>query len=206
MNAPDATPQVAPARRADVRELAYTLGRAFFDDPVAMWMIPDPGRRAKALPITFGAMARHHYVPGGGLDVASDGLHLAAAALWSPPGAWRTTRGQDLRMIPSFLRAVGTQVSRARQADELMKENHPEEPHWYLGVLGSDPTFRGAGYGRALMESRLAHCDAEAAPAYLESSKPDNVPYYERFGFVVTGELTLPDGGPTLWQMWRAPR
>lgn len=87
-----------------------------------------------------------------------------------------------------------------------MKENHPEEPHWYLGVLGSDPTFRGAGYGRALMDSRLAHCDAEAAPAYLESSKPDNIPYYERFGFVVTGELALPDGGPTLWQMWRAPR
>lgn len=112
MNAPDATPQVALARRADVRELACTLGRAFFDDPVAMWMIPDPGRRAKALPITFGAMARHHYLPGGGLDVASDGLHIAAAALWSPPGGWRTTRGQDLRMIPSFLRAVGTQFSR----------------------------------------------------------------------------------------------
>ena len=56
------------------------------------------------------------------------------------------------------------------------------------------------------MSSRLDRCDAEYAPAYLESSNPDNVPYYERFGFEVTGELRLPDGGPSLIPMWRKPR
>ncbi len=200
------TIDVRPARKADIAELAHTLGRAFFDDPVAMWMIPEPGRRAKALPITFGAMARHHYLRDGGVEFATDGGHVAAAALWSPPGRWKATRMQDLRMIPAFVRAVGTDVKRARLAEALMKQNHPEEPHWYLGVIGSDPTFRGGGFGRALMDSRLDRCDAEYAPAYLESSKPDNVPYYQRFGFDVTGEIVLPDGGPTLWQMWREPR
>ena len=52
------------------------------------------------------------------------------------------------------------------------------------------------GVRQALMRSRLDRCDAEHAPAYLESSNPDNVPYYQRFGFEVTGEITLPDGGP----------
>ena len=61
------------------------------------------------------------------------------------------------------------------------------------------------GYGNALMRSRLDRCDAEYAPAYLESSNPDNVPYYERFGFEVTGEIRLPDG-PSLVPMWRQPR
>jgi hypothetical protein len=56
------------------------------------------------------------------------------------------------------------------------------------------------------MASRLDRCDAEHAPAYLESSNPDNVPYYMRFGFEVTGEIQLPNGGPTMWPMWRAAR
>jgi predicted N-acetyltransferase YhbS len=73
-------------------------------------------------------------------------------------------------------------------------------------VIGSDPTVRGQGFGQDLMRSRLDRCDAEHAPVYLESSNPANVPYYERFGFEATGEIPLPDGGPVMWPMWRAPR
>ena len=57
-----------------------------------------------------------------------------------------------------------------------------------------------------MMRSRLDRCDAEHAPAYLESSNPANVPYYQRFGFEVTGEIVLPDGGPSLVPMWRRAR
>jgi ribosomal protein S18 acetylase RimI-like enzyme len=89
---------------------------------------------------------------------------------------------------------------------ELMKKHHPEEPHWYLMVIGTDPTVRGTGLGHALMRSRLDRCDAEHVPAYLENSNPKNEAYYMRFGFEVTGEITLPDGGPTLWPMWRNAR
>ncbi|PQM45989.1 hypothetical protein C1Y40_03849 [Mycobacterium talmoniae] len=93
-----------------------------------------------------------------------------------------------------------------RVLTELMKREHPEEPHWYLAVIGSDTAVRGRGFGQALMRSGLARCDADHAPAYLESSKADNVPYYQRFGFDVTGEIVVPGGGPTLWKMWRPPR
>lgn len=108
--------------------------------------------------------------------------------------------------MPRLLWTFGRQVARGIQLDELMKKVHPEEPHWYLAIIGSDPSVRGAGYGHALMRSRLDRVDAEHAPAYLESSNADNLPYYSRFGFDVTGEIVLPDGGPTLWAMWRAPR
>jgi predicted N-acetyltransferase YhbS len=73
-------------------------------------------------------------------------------------------------------------------------------------VIGSDIAVRGHGFGQVLMRSRLDRVDAEHAPAYLESSKPENVPYYERFGFSITGEITLPGDGPTVWTMWRAAR
>ncbi len=53
------------------------------------------------------------------------------------------------------------------------------------------------------MTSRLDRVNAEHACAYLVASRRDNVPYYQRFGFEVTGAIVLPDGGPTMWPMWR---
>lgn len=196
------------AQRPEVGELSRVLGRAFFDDPVMMWMVPDDAKRARALPLVFGAMTRYHFLGNGAVQVAgTSGASgtIGAAALWDPPGRWKQTPREELRMMPSFLRAMGLRVGRGMGISELMKKHHPEEPHWYLAVIGSDPDVRGGGFGHALMSSRLNRCDKEGAPAYLESSKESNVPYYLRFGFEVTGELTLPDGGPTMWQMWRRP-
>lgn len=196
---------VRPTHRRDVREMARALGRAFYDDPVMKWMLPDDAQRAKGLPRMFATMTRHHFLAGGGAEVAQSGS-IGAAALWDPPGRWRQSRRDELRMMPGFIWAFGRRVSAGREVGEIMKQAHPEEPHWYLAVIGSDPTVRGAGFGQALMRSRLERCDAEHAPAYLESSNPDNVPYYQRFGFEVMSELKLPGGGPSMWPMWRAPR
>ncbi|MCG5432509.1 GNAT family N-acetyltransferase [Mycobacterium sp. MYCO198283] len=197
---------VRPAARADLRALSQVLGRAFFDDPVMRWMMPDDRARAARLPRVFATMTRHHYLGNGGVEVASGPAGIGAAALWDPPNKWQQTDWQGLRMLPTFLFAMRSRVRRGQLLTETTKKVHPEEPHWYLGVIGSDPTVRGGGYGQALMRSRLDRCDAEGAPAYLESSKPDNVPYYERFGFTVTREIALPEDGPLLWAMWRQPR
>ncbi|HEX2211978.1 MAG TPA: GNAT family N-acetyltransferase [Mycobacterium sp.] len=196
---------VAPAERRDVRGLAAVLARAFQVDPVMVWMLPDEAARARGLPRVFAAMTRHHFLKGGGVEVAR-GDGIGAAALWDPPGRWKQSQLEQLMMMPSFIRAMGSQVRRGQRMADLMKEHHPEEPHWYLGVIGSDPSVRGKGFGNALMRSRLDRCDAEYAPAYLESSNPDNIGYYQRFGFEVTGEIKLPDGGPSMWPMWREPR
>jgi ribosomal protein S18 acetylase RimI-like enzyme len=197
---------VRPARKADIPALAQVLGRAFQDDPVMSWVQPDVERRTAALPGFFGALTRHHFLAGRGTEVAVSDDGVAAAALWDPPGRWQQSPREQLAMLPAMLRACRGRLAVARTITDLMKEHHPEEPHWYLGVIGSDPTVRGGGFGHGLMRSRLDRCDAEYAPAYLESSNPDNISYYQRFGFDVTGEIALPEGGPSLWPMWRAPR
>ncbi|MBO0678211.1 GNAT family N-acetyltransferase [Mycolicibacterium sp. S2-37] len=174
------------------------------------WMVPDARRRARGLPRMFATMTRRHFLAGGGSEVASRDGGIGAAALWDPPGRWKQTRREELLMLPGFLWAMGARSARGQQLTALMKEHHPEEPHWYLAVIGSDPAVRGGGFGHALMQSRLDRVDAEHAPAYLESSNPDNVPYYLRFGFEITGEIELPDSdgvaGPSMTAMWRAPR
>ena len=86
-----------------------------------------------------------------------------------------------------------------------MEKAHPEEPHWYLAVLGTAPEHQGKGVGSALISPILQKCDAEGVPAYLESSKESNIPFYQRHGFEVTGEIKVKNG-PTLWPMWRDPQ
>ncbi|WP_343574967.1 GNAT family N-acetyltransferase [Mycobacterium sp.] len=203
------TIQPRPARKADVTELSHALGRAFYDDPVSMWIIPDDESRAARLWKFFAALTRHHHLGGGGVEVAGDGSTIGAAAFWDPPGRWKQSARGQLMMLVSFIFGFGPQLSTGRRLHELLlrtEQEHPEEPHWYLAVIGSDPSVRGKGYGQALMQSRLDRVDAEHAPSYLESSKAENIAYYQRFGFEVVSELVIPNGGPTLWPMWRAPR
>jgi ribosomal protein S18 acetylase RimI-like enzyme len=193
------------ATRTDIPALSATLGKAFFDDPVMRWILPDDEARRQKLHWLFAALTRYHHLSRGGVEVATDGTAIDAAALWDPPGQWRQTVGEQLRAMPRLLATFGLSITRGLVVEEMMAKVHPEEPHWYLAIIGSDPHVRGKGFGNVLMRSRLDRIDAEHAPAYLESSNPDNVPYYERFGFEVTGEIAVPDG-PRLIPMWREPR
>ena len=81
---------------------------------------------------------------------------------------------------------------------------HPAEPHWYLSAIGTEPEHQGRGIGGALMRHVLTRRDAAGQAAYLEASRPENVPYYERYGFAVMRQFALPQG-PTIWPMRRSP-
>jgi len=197
---------VRTACRRDVRELSRVLGRAFSDDPVMRWLLSGGDRQALSVRLFFATLARHHYLSRGGVQVAVRGGAIGGATMWSPPRRWRESRTEELRMLPGMLLTFGRRMPVVKEMFDLMAHHHPEEPHWYLGFIGSDPTARGAGFGRALMDSGLERCDAEHAPAFLESSNPVNVPYYERFGFEAIGELAIPRGGPVMTPMWRQAR
>lgn len=81
-----------------------------------------------------------------------------------------------------------------------------ESPHpcWYLNAIGVEPSAQRGGVGSALINHMLTRVDDDALPAFLDTSAPDNLGYYERFGFLVTVESTLPNGIP-LWGMTRPP-
>jgi ribosomal protein S18 acetylase RimI-like enzyme len=200
------TTMLRSAGKADLVEVSAVLSRAFMDDPAMAWMMPDDTERERRLPLFFQAVVRHEHLPRRMVDTnVRDGV-VRGAALWKAPGRWRTSWLRGLVSMPSYVRAFGPYLQNAGQIQELMANHHPAEPHWYLAVIGTDPMAQGSGVGTELMNSRLETCDRDHTPAYLESSKESNVPYYERFGFVVTGEIPFPSGGPKLWPMWRKPR
>jgi ribosomal protein S18 acetylase RimI-like enzyme len=82
---------------------------------------------------------------------------------------------------------------------------HPHEPHWYLAVLGTDPSFQRTGAGTALLDPVLARIDAEGLPAYLETQKEANLAWYGRFGFELVERVDV-RACPPIWTMRRAER
>jgi GNAT superfamily N-acetyltransferase len=201
-----ATRAVRAFSRADLRPAIATMVRAFEDDPVMVWLFPDEQMRRRQLPkffaITFREVSSRHE----GTELLVAGAAVLGGAIWVPPGAWRPSVWQQLRTTPRYALALGSRIGVASTTYGAIVRCHPERPHWYLSGIGTDPPVQGTGVGTELMRSRLARCDAAGQPAYLESSKERNVPFYERHGFQVIGELSLPGGGPTLWLMWRDPQ
>jgi ribosomal protein S18 acetylase RimI-like enzyme len=63
----------------------------------------------------------------------------------------------------------------------------------HLSMVGTLAASRGQGAGSALMRYTLKkHDDSNLYDYYyLESSNPKNVPFYERHGFVVTGDIKI---------------
>ena len=88
---------------------------------------------------------------------------------------------------------------------EQMGRYHPNEPHWYLPLMGVDPIQQGKGFGSALMQHALIPCDRDGGLAYLESTNPKNIPLYERHGFELMGTIQA-GTSPPLVPMLRKPR
>jgi len=202
---PPVPPTVRPFARADLPATIATLARAFDDDPVMTWIFPDDAMRRRRLPGFFGSALRGSGLRHEGTEVAVRGGQVLGAAIWLPPGTWRPPLWRQLAALPGLVFRLRSRLSVASVTYGALVRLHPERPHWYLSGIGTDPPVQGTGVGGELLHSRLARCDADRLPAYLESSKERNVPFYERHGFRVTGEVTIPGGGPTLWLMWRNP-
>jgi GNAT superfamily N-acetyltransferase len=179
------------------------LARAFYADPVWGWAFPDPERRLEQHRAVWGLVAR------AALSYESAWLtgDCAAVALWIPPGKPELLPEDGARLEGLLLELLGDGAGRVLETFARFEAAHPTaEPHYYLSLLATDPGQRGRGLGMGLLAATLERIDAEGAPAFLESSNPANTPRYERLGFAVCGEFELPEGGPSVTQMWRDPR
>lgn len=195
---------VRKAGTDDVAALVEILTRAFDDDPVINWFVRQDAGRAAAFRRFFQVAVRTMTLPLGETYTTGD---ASGAALWAPPGAWTLGPDDVEPLLPDLSAAFGEdRLERSLEGMAAMDAVHPHEPHFYLLLLGVVPERQRRGVGSALLDGMLRRCDEEGLPAYLEATTPRNRSLYERHGFVVTGTLALPDGGPPLWLMWREPR
>jgi GNAT superfamily N-acetyltransferase len=194
---------VRTATADDLTPLCDALRRAFWDDPIMGHVLPEGIASREQRMANLMRMEAKPTIGEETVLVTAEG---DAAAIWKAPGKWKLGGLEVFKQTPLVLATMRTRVLRGLAVLNAMEKKHPAEPHWYLAVLGTVPEAQGKGRGTALMQPILDRCDTEGLPAYLESSKEKNVPFYERHGFKVTEVITLPKGGPQAWLMWRDPR
>lgn len=140
-------------------------------------------------------------LPGDSVYVSNEG---SCAAVFFGPDQWKMPVRAMVKQWPSALRA-GFVGMRGLRLNAATQRAHPRAPHRYLELIGTLPDRQGKGAGSAMLRLLLELCDREGLPAYLESSNPDNDPFYARHGFKPTPPFALPRGCPPLTPMWREP-
>ena len=199
---PTDIPAIRQLVAAEIPAAALTLAEAFHDDPLKSFLAGGKELTTKRVLPFFDAFIR--------IQLPHELVYTTPAheaiALWAPPGEWKLPITKVLRYAPRFLKLYGLRFIPNLQVLTDLEKLHPEEPHYYLEILGTSPAHQGKGFGRALMEPMVERADREGVGLYLESSKESNVAFYGRFGFQVRTVMTHRRNGPTQWLMWRDPR
>jgi ribosomal protein S18 acetylase RimI-like enzyme len=178
------------------------LGSAFTNDPAFNWVIPDRGLYADFFQLLAEQLYLQHSL------VYLDSQHRGAA-MWLPPGVSHHVpfSFRQLWLVLRLMKHSGAGIlKRLAQAQQVMDQNHPQEPHYYLHAIGARLENQGEGIGSALLKEVTRLCDQQQMPAYLESSSARNVELYQRHGFEVFAEQPIGTGGPPLFFMWRTWR
>jgi ribosomal protein S18 acetylase RimI-like enzyme len=183
------------------------LARAFYDDPLMIYSIPNALERERLLPEVYARMIRFGTLAGEVYTTAD----FEGVALWMPPGAtWPREK-----MVASGMNEIATIIGPAayqRYRDVVSREWQARERDmdddcWYLFLLGVEPRLQHRGLGGALIRPVLERADAARVPCYLETENERNVAFYKKQGFdlIVNGE-EADSTGVRFWSFKRLPR
>jgi ribosomal protein S18 acetylase RimI-like enzyme len=192
------TPSITTATAADAEHAIAVLTLAFSSDPACRWAWPDPRQYLASFPSFVWALAGQAFAQGTAHCLSG----YAGAALWLPPGV----HPDEDAVVALFQRTIAeADQAEAFAVFEQMGSYHPDEPHWYLPLIGVDPSRQRRGLGSELLRHALAACDRDGIPAYLESTNPENTPLYQRHGFEVLATIQV-GASPPIFPMLRQPR
>ena len=188
-------------------QVSEVLARAFQNDPLLKYLVPDDARRVRLLPSFFSLVVRYCLRYG---EVYTNET-LEGVACWLAPGNTMPTIGRMLRIgvhvSPLQFGWAGLRRFMAVAAyTDAIHMRVAWGQHWYLWALGVDPSYQGRGIGGVLIQPVLARANATRLPCYLETENKRNVAFYQKYGFEVISEGEVPNGGLRVWAMLREPQ
>jgi ribosomal protein S18 acetylase RimI-like enzyme len=191
-------------------ELVALYQRAFWDDPAIVHLVPDEKTRGRALDAYMRMVIRYGLRWGRVQTIEQDG-RIRVGAVWLPPGGAPASVLKQLRcgLLPVLFsnfnwRNLRNFFALGNKLEELHRKDVARY-HWYLWLLAVDPPDQGSGFGSAVVAPELREADTGNFPCYVETAKTVNLDFYQKQGFVIKREITMPGNGPPLWTLVRDP-
>lgn len=189
----------------DCREAVEVLSLAFHDYPVMRFVVGgegdyyESGLRHLVELFTATRFPRGHPVIG----LRSAAGELVGVASLDPPE--RLPDNSGTRALDRRKRAALGEAAVARLESFESAEDHmlPNEPHYYLGMLGVLPSVQGTGMAKLLLDAvhEISRLDPLSTGVALTTELPQNVELYEYFGYLSTGKVEFE--AMTSWGFFR---
>ncbi|MGH8050349.1 MAG: GNAT family N-acetyltransferase [Arenimonas sp.] len=193
--------KITTAATSDLDEAVTCLAASFAQDPITGFLLQTgPGYKERVTRF-FSLLMQARIALKMPVLVARDATTICGAVMGytTEHPVWPRHLADDW---DRFEQATPGLVDRMAVYDDIAAKGKPKAPHYYLGVIGSDPNMHGLGVGTQLLKSfcDLSASDRLSCGVYLETAKESNLRFYERAGFVETGRGKL--GSGTLWCMY----
>jgi GNAT superfamily N-acetyltransferase len=192
-------------KRTQVTPAVAMLDRAFKDYSLNAGLFSDASGEEGKTPSSFLPLIRYGLKFG---EVYATSSNLEGVAVWLPSDKvkrtlWRKIRSGDFSMFSLRAKKMRSRLAAFLEYSNSVHRRWAPFPHLYLQLLGVDPVHQGKGYGSVLMKFMFERIDKSRLPCYLETHAAENVPIYERHGFRVVEEGTVPGSQVKAWAMLR---
>jgi GNAT superfamily N-acetyltransferase len=193
--------EVRRLRPEERRAAAGVAARGMRDNPIHVAAFgADPERRVVALERLFRALFA--VVPEPPRVAVRAGFVVGVCGA-TPPGTCRMPPPSLARVSLALARAGAGPFARTLRWLDAWAARDPQAPHWHVGPVAVEGGLQGLGIGSRLLADLGGALDRDAADAWLETDKPENVVFYRRAGFEVAEEAHVLD--VPCWFMARRP-
>jgi predicted GNAT family acetyltransferase len=182
-------------QKKDLSKASATLSQSFNDYPIFNYIIPDPEYRKDKLKYLCHFVLRLGIAKG---EVIGPSNRMEGVSIWLPPNRSKSSAMDAIRagllnlfvhIKPGTIRTfIEVGKTKGKMRTEIIKGQY-----YLCDMIGVDPLLQKQGFGRKMIEAKLLEFDREEMPCYLETSKHENIAYYERFGFSLINKYKIQD-------------
>lgn len=191
-------------QKKDTAKAGAVLADAFQHDPFWINVFEELQMDEKQMffegSIRYGLKYGNVYAPSENLE----GIAVWVSNAYADMTMWRALRSGSIGFFLKMGMKTGKKMMSIFEPLEAdRRENMKGRSYIYLIVIGIATEFQGKLFGGKLIEAVIEESERAGIPIYLETTTEKNIKMYERIGFTILSQSTLPVIHLPQWGMVR---